>query len=345
MVKRKILICTALAALASVVIVSAVALPPVYHKYVDNKRPNFKEDVEIYVREGDTAEDVLAQIPDGSVKDSRSLERSLRANISDDRLLPGHYVAEAGKPSVYLPRMLANGWQTPVNLVLSGTMRSKEVIARKIAGQMMIDSAAVYSALNDDALLGKFGFTSRNAFSLIIPDTYQMYWTASAEDIFTKLKSAYDAFWTAENIEKAKKQGLSKEEVSVLASIVKAESNHEPEYPSIAGVYLNRLKQGMRLQADPTVAFCYGYKLNRILYSHLQVDSPYNTYLHEGLPPGPICVPDRASLEAVLNPDRHGYLYFCASPEMDGTHRFAKTLSEHNRNARAFQRALDTQRK
>ena len=144
--------------------------------------------------------------------------------------------------------------------------------------------------------------------------------------------------------QKAADQGLTQKEVSVVASIVKAESNHEPEYPSIAGVYLNRLHQGIRLQADPTVAYCFDYKLNRVLFKHLEYDSPYNTYRNDGLPPGPICVPDKASLEAVLNPDRHGYLFFCASPEMDGTHRFARTLSEHNRNAREFQRALDARR-
>ena len=165
-----------------------------------------------------------------------------------------------------------------------------------------------------------------------------------ATDLGDLSQEEYDAFWTADNLRLASVQGLTQKEVSIVASIVKAESNHEPEYPSIAGVYLNRLHQGMRLQADPTVAFCFDYVPNRILFKHLEVDSPYNTYLHEGLPPGPICVPDKASLEAVLNPDRHGYLYFCASPAMDGTHRFATTLSEHNQNARDFQRVLDLRR-
>ena len=240
--------------------------------------------------------------------------------------------------------MLRNGWQTPVNLVLSGTMRIKGLIARKIANQMMLDSADVASALNDSSLLSGYGFTPSEVFSLIIPDTYQVYWTASMKDILDKQKAAYDAFWTADNVAKAEAQGLTPKQVSIVASIVKSESNHAPEYSSIAGVYLNRLHQGMRLQADPTVAFCYGYTLNRILLKHLEYDSPYNTYLHEGLPPGPICVPDRPSLEAVLNPDRHGYLYFCASAAMDGTHKFAATYSEHLRNAREFQRALDARR-
>ena len=311
--------------------------------YADNRKPNFSGKAELYVRPKMTVAEVLGQIPDSIVINRRSLARVVRKSLIDSDLKPGHYVVEKSKPSVYVVRMLKNGWQSPVNLVLSGTMRLNGQIARKIGNQMMLDSAVVADALNDSILAG-YGFSPSDVFSLIMPDTYQVYWTASMKDILDKQKAAYDAFWTAENVAKAEAQGLTPKQVSIVASIVKSESNHAPEYSSIAGVYLNRLHLGMRLQADPTVAFCYGYTLNRILFKHLEFDSPYNTYLHEGLPPGPICVPDKASLEAVLNPDRHGFLYFCASAAMDGTHKFASTLSEHNRNAREFQRALDARR-
>lgn len=311
--------------------------------YGDNRKSNFSGKADLYVYPGESVADVLSSIPDSIVLRRRSLSRVM-ASLSDSDLKPGHYVVEKGKPSVYVPRMLRAGWQTPVNLTLSGTMRQKGSIARKISRQMLIDSSSVAQALNDKALLASYGFTPEDVFSLFIPDTYQVYWTDSMKDILDRQKAAYDAFWTADNLRLASAQGLSPKEVSVVASIVKAESNHEPEYPSIAGVYLNRLHQGMRLQADPTVAFCFDYEPTRILYKHLEVDSPYNTYLHEGLPPGPICVPDKPSLNAVLNPDRHGYLYFCASAAMDGTHKFASTLSEHSRNAREFQRALDLRR-
>ena len=311
--------------------------------YGDNRKSNFSGKADLYVYPGESVADVLASIPDSIVSRRRSLSRVM-SSLSDSDLKPGHYVVEKGKPSVYVPRMLRAGWQTPVNLTLSGMMRQKGAIARKISRQMLIDSSSVAQALNDKALLASYGFTPEDVFSLFIPDTYQVYWTDSMKDILDRQKAAYDAFWTADNLRLASAQGLSPKEVSVVASIVKAESNHEPEYPSIAGVYLNRLHQGMRLQADPTVAFCFDYEPTRILYKHLEVDSPYNTYLHEGLPPGPICVPDKPSLNAVLNPDRHGYLYFCASAAMDGTHKFASTLSEHSRNAREFQRALDLRR-
>lgn len=311
--------------------------------YGDNRKSNFSGRADLYVYPGMNISDVLAAVPDSIVLRKRSLERVLSA-LPAYEIKPGHYVIEKGKPSIYVPRMLKAGWQTPVKLVLSGTMRQKGAIARKISNQMMMDSATVASALDDKDLLGNYGFGPRDVFSLFMPDTYEVYWTDGMKEILDKQKAAYDAFWTADNLKKATAQGLSQKEVSVVASIVKAESNHEPEYPSIAGVYLNRLHQGIRLQADPTVAFCFDYKLNRVLFKHLEVDSPYNTYRNDGLPPGPICVPDKASLEAVLNPDRHGYLFFCASPEMNGTHRFARTLSEHNRNAREFQRALDARR-
>lgn len=306
----------------------------------DNRKANFASRADLFVRPGMSVSDVIAQIPDSCVMRPGSLSRAM-SSLKDSDMKPGHYVIEPNKPSVYLPRMLKAGWQTPVKLVLSGTMRQKGAIARKIANQMMMDSTTVAAALDDEDLLSSYGFNPRNVFSLIIPDTYEVWWTDSMKEVLALQKKAYDAFWTDENFVKAEEQGLSPEEVSVLASIVKAESNHEPEYPSIAGVYLNRLHQGMKLQADPTVAFCYDYSLNRILLRHLEVDSPYNTYLHEGLPPGPICVPDKASLKAVLNPDTRNFLFFCASPEMDGTHRFASSMSEHSRNAHEFQRELN----
>ena len=327
------------ALLVLVVIVGAVG----GRWYGDNRKPNFTRNVELYIYPGMSPSKVALSIPDSVVMRRRSLERVMSA-LSDNDLKPGHYVIEKGKPSIYVPRMLKAGWQTPVNLTLSGTMRLKSAIARKISRQMMMDSITVAQSLEDKELLSSYGFSPQDVFSLFIPDTYQVYWTDSMKEVLDKQKAAYDAFWTADRLRLASAQGLSPKEVSVVASIVKAESNHEPEYPSIAGVYLNRLHQGIRLQADPTVAFCFDYNLNRVLYRHLEVDSPYNTYLHEGLPPGPICVPDKPSLEAVLNPDRHGYLYFCASAAMDGTHKFAATLSEHNRNAREFQRALDLRR-
>ena len=311
----------------------------------DNKRPNFRRETVIYVYPGMEANKVLQMVSDSAgVLRPGSLERAFANKHVAEYMKPGRYVVKPSSSSVYVARMLNNGWQTPTRLVLSGTMRRKSDIARKIGNQMLVDSAEVVAALSDDALLSKFGFNSRNVFSLFIPDTYEMYWTASVEDILQKQKDAYDAYWTQDNLAKAQKQGLTKEEVSILASIVKGETNYEPEMPAVAGVYLNRLKKGMLLQADPTVAFCFDYEPNRILLRHLEVESPYNTYKYHGLPPGPIAVPTKACLDAVLNPDPHDYLYFCANADFSGTHAFASTLSEHMRNARAFQAELNRRR-
>ena len=308
----------------------------------DNKRPNFRRETVLYVYPGMEANKVLRMVSDSAgVLRPGSLERAFADKHVAEYMKPGRYVVKPSSSSVYVARMLNNGWQTPTRLVLSGTMRRKGDIARKIGNQMMVDSAEVAAALDDDALLAKYGFNSVNVFSLFIPDTYEMYWTASVEDILQEQKDAYDAYWTPENLAKAQKQGLTKEQVSILASIVKGETNYEPEMPAVAGVYLNRLKKGMLLQADPTVAFCFDYEPNRILLRHLEVESPYNTYKYHGLPPGPIAVPTKACLDAVLNPDPHDYLYFCANADFSGTHAFASTLSEHMRNARAFQAALN----
>lgn len=309
--------------------------------YIDNKKPNFGEGYVLYVRPDMSSAAVLDSIAaNASVVRYGSLERCFDKMEVEENMKPGRYVIDTTATSIYVARMLVFGWQTPGNLVLSGTMRSKERIAKKISSQMMVDSASVEAALRDKDFLAGYGFTPENVFSMIIPDTYQMYWTASVEEIFDRLKKEYDAFWTEDRQAKAKAQGLSRMQVSVMASIVSGETLKDFEYPVIAGVYLNRYRKGMKLQADPTIAYIHEYKLDRILKKHLKVDSPYNTYMYAGLPPTPINVPPKACLDAVLNPAKHSYIYFCANAAFDGTHKFAVTYSEHLRNAREFHRAL-----
>ena len=322
-------------------ILAAVFGRKAWNFYYDRRAPNFSKTTELYVRPGTTAEELNRYILDScQVRNAASFRRAYREAAGDADPKPGHYTITAGNTSTYVARMLARGWQTPVKLVLSGTMRQQGAIARKISNQMLLDSIDVIRALRDSELLASYGFTREDVFGLFIPDTYEVYWTASMKDILDRQKEAYDAFWTDANKEKARLLGLSQKEVSVLASIVGGETNHEPEMPTVAGVYLNRLRVGMPLQADPTIAYCFDYQITRVLKRHLEVDSPFNTYKHTGLPPAPIAVPSRACLNAVLNPDRRGYFYFCASPEFNGTHRFATTLTEHNRNAAEYQRAL-----
>lgn len=314
--------------------------------YIDNKMPNFSGDYVLYVRPDMTAAQVMdsLQAGAGTIR-PKSVERAFAEMETSVRMKPGRYVVDSTCTSIYVARMLVYGWQTPQNMTLSGTLRKKDRIAQRISSQMMVDSASVAEALNDEAFLAGYGFNPENVFALILPDTYEMYWTASVKEIFDRFKKEYDAFWNEERLAKAKAQGLSQLEVSIMASIVSGETLKAFEYPIIAGVYLNRYRKGMKLQADPTIAFCYDYTLDRILRKHLTVDSPYNTYKHVGLPPAPINVPPKACLEAVLNPQKHNYIYFCASPAFDGTHRFAVGYNEHLKNARAFQRELTARRK
>lgn len=314
--------------------------------WIDNRTPNFTDEYVLYVHPETTVDQVVDSlyVGAGTIR-PKSLARAFKEMEVAQKMKPGRYVVEPSVPSIYVARMLVFGWQTPQNMTLSGTIRSKGRLAQKIGVQMMVDSADVAKALEDKDFLAKYGFTPENVFALVLPDTYQMYWTASVEEIFDRFKKEYDEFWTEERVAKAKAQGLSKMDVSILASIVSGETLKDFEYPKIAGVYLNRYKKGMKLQADPTVCFCYDYTLDRVLKKHLQIDSPYNTYKYAGLPPAPINVPPKPCLEAVLNPDQHGYIYFCASPAFDGTHRFAVGYGEHLKNAREFQRELTKRRR
>ncbi|MBQ6912299.1 MAG: endolytic transglycosylase MltG [Bacteroidales bacterium] len=316
----------------------AVAGVMAWHAWFDRKVPNFTDEMDLYVYPWMDADQVRDSILASGIVRS---EGSLRRVFKDvESIEAGHYLIDSTCSSMYVSRMLHKGWQTPVNLTLSGSIRRPSDLARKIGSQMLADSATVASFIASEDSLRKYGVDRQQLFTMIIPDTYQFLWTASVREIFDRFAREKDAWWTPERLSAAKAQRLTPREVSVLASIVDGETKYVPEQPSIAAVYLNRLNSGMRLQADPTVAYCFDYRLNRILKSHLLVDSPYNTYQHAGLPPGPISCPPKTCLEAVLHPDSHNYIFFCADPAFNGTHRFASTYSEHLANARAFQTAL-----
>ena len=309
-----------------------------YRYYYDRKVPNFKGAVEIYVYpEMDIQEVQDSILASGNVLKPKSLGRALG---SVDGFMPGHYVIDSTCTSMYAARMLHKGWQTPVKMTLSGTIRSYRALARKIGAQMLVDSAAVASFAACADSLAPYGVDTTLLFTRIIPDTYEFLWTTPVRGIFDRLVAESDAWWTPDRLAAARKHGLTKNEAVTLASIVNGETRYVPEMPTIAGVYLNRLRSGMKLQADPTVAYCFNYSLNRILKTHLAVDSPYNTYKYFGLPPGPISCPPKACLEAAIHPASHNYIFFCADPSFNGSHRFAATYAEHLKNARAFQRAL-----
>lgn len=254
---------------------------------------------------------------------------------------PGHYVLRPGMSVIEVARMLKLGTQTPVRVTINN-VRIPAQLAQKLARQIDADSAAVMQALTSKALAAEVGFDSVTLFSMFVPDSYEFYWTVTPEEFVKRMKREYDRFWTPERDAKRKRSGLSRLEVMTLASIVYEETRKTDEMPRIAGVYVNRLRKGIPLQADPTVKYAMqDFGLRRILYKHLKYPSPYNTYINKGLPPSPICMPGKNAIDAVLDFEKHDYIFFCARPTFDGYHNFARTLSEHNANARAYSAELN----
>jgi len=230
----------------------------------------------------------------------------------------------------------------PVKLVFNNQERL-ENFAGRIGAEIEADSLSLLKAIKDSTFLAANGFNEENVFAMFIPNTYEVYWNTSAEKFRDKMIKEYHNFWTPERIEKAKKQGLTPVQATILASIVHKESVKKDERPRIAGVYLNRLRLEMPLQADPTVIYAlklrdnnFDQVIKRVFYNDLVMRSPYNTYVNKGLPPGPIAMPDITALEAVLNPEKNDYIYFCASVDRFGYHEFAATLAEHNVNAKKY---------
>jgi UPF0755 protein len=254
---------------------------------------------------------------------------------------PGLYQIEPKMNNLQLVRMLRSGQQTPVRVTFN-TVRTQEELAEKISVNLEVSKEQVLELLQDSVYIRKFGFEEETVMSLFIPNTYEFWWDTSAEELFERMHKEYQSFWTEARSQKAQDLGLSKEDVSTLASIVQAESQKSDERPRIAGVYLNRLRIGMPLQADPTLVFAAGdFTIKRLTAKQMAIDSPYNTYKYAGLPPGPINLPDINSLDAVLNYEKHSYLYFCAKEDFSGYHSFAVGYDEHLSNARRYQRALN----
>jgi UPF0755 protein len=255
---------------------------------------------------------------------------------------PGKYLLDKGLNTNEILNMLKSGNQQPVEVTFNN-LRFIEELAGAISKYIQPDSAELIQKFNDPAIQEKYGFNKNTFHCMFIPNTYEFYWTTTADQFLERMSMEYKRFWNEERTNKAKTLGLTPEEVMTVASIVQEESNKKMEKPIIAGLYLNRIKRGMLLQADPTVRFALGnFRIKRILNSHLTIDSPYNTYKYPGLPPGPINFPEISSIDAVLNASKTPYLYMCARQDFSGYHNFSKTLSGHNANARKYQAALDS---
>ncbi len=304
----------------------------------DEKRPRY-----LCIPTGSGLEDVLRLLSQQQllldVKSFRWTAEQMK--YTDGSVKPGRYLLKPGMSNKSLITLLRSGKQTPVQLIFNN-IRTKEQLAQRISEQIEAPASALLNLMNDPDYTKQIGFTPENILAFFIPDTYEFYWNTSSDQFLKRMKKEYDKFWTDSLKQKAKDIGFTPVQVSVLASIVQQETRRDDEKSAIAGVYINRYKKGWRLEADPTLVFALGdYSVNRVLSAYKEIDSPYNTYMYTGLPPGPICLPTAISLNAVLNYTPHHYMYFCAKEDFSGHHCFATTYDQHLLNARRFQKALD----
>ncbi|MGK7395578.1 MAG: endolytic transglycosylase MltG [Candidatus Cyclobacteriaceae bacterium M3_2C_046] len=261
-----------------------------------------------------------------------------------EHVKPGRYLLKKDMTNVELIRMLRAGLQEPTDITFNN-IRTKTELAQKLTDNLEISASDLEVLLNDSALAARYGFNLQTIQSMFLPNTYEVYWDTTAEEIFERMYREYNNFWTEERLSKADSLNLSPQEVSILASIVQAETKKREESPIIAGLYLNRLHRGIPLQADPTLIFAANdFTIKRVLNKHKEIDSPYNTYKYAGLPPGPINLPSIHSIKAVLDPRDHNYIYMCAKEDFSGYHYFTSSLSQHLNNARKFQNALNKAR-
>ena len=290
----------------------------------------------IYIDKDDTKDSIIHKLSVVEPRQTWGFERLWE--LTDARPRSGKYEVSAHQSTIEVFRMLRNGQQVPIKLVVRPAWTIERMVSR-LAPQLMVDSAELASFLNDTTTLSLMHCTRETLPAHFIPNTYEVYWNITPEQLVQRLEREYKRFWTAERLQQAEHLGMTPHEVSTLASIVCRETNNVPEMATIAGLYRNRLKRKMPLQACPTVIFArQDFSITR-LTNPTEPDSPYNTYRYLGLPPGPIFIPPISAIDAVLNAATHNYLYMCAKEDFSGTHNFAATLSAHQHNARKYQRA------
>ena len=313
----------------------------IYQFYGYIFKPNVQKDFVLYVKNGTAFKTVYETLDSNQVLGNmKAFSWVAKRKKCKDYIKPGRYHLLKGMNTNEAVNILRAGLQDPV-MVIFNNIRTKEELASQISKYLVADSLSLLELFNPETV-SYYGFTPETFPAMFIPNTYEFYWTTSAREFADRMKQEYDRFWNSERMKKAGDLGMTPDQVATLASIVQEETNKTSEKAKVAGVYINRLRKGMLLQADPTVKFAVGdVTLRRILNRHLETISPYNTYLVPGLPPGPITFPEISSLDAVLNYEKHNYLYFCAREDFSGYHNFARTNAEHERNADRYHAALN----
>ena len=278
----------------------------------------------------------------GLLINSNSFEWLATTKKYTTNIKPGRYRINRNLNNNELINLLRSGKQTPIQVTFNN-LRNKEQFAGKIANQIETDSADLLAFITDTSFLNSNGFTTENVVCLFVPNTYEFYWNTSSKQFVERMQKEYETFWNIDRKTKAKKIKLTPFQIVALASIVEKEQNiKKDERPEIAGLYLNRIKKKMKLESDPTLIFALGdFTIKRVLNKDKKVDSPYNTYIHKGLPPGPICIPSINAVDAVLNASEHEYIFMCAKEDFLGYHNFAKTYIKHMINARKYHKAMN----
>jgi len=307
--------------------------------------PNFlveKESAHLLIPKGASFEDVQRIVYDQKfVNDPISFGMLSKFMKYDQRVKPGKYLIEKNSNNVEVIRKLRSGDQVPVRITFNNS-RLIEDVAEKITANIGLDESEFLTYVSNDAIAQKYGFDTETFRCMFIPNTYEVYWTISTEELVDRLYQEYKLFWNEQRRNKATELEMSPVEIGILASIVQAEVSHHDESPVVAGLYLNRIKKSMPLQADPTLVYASGdFTIKRVLNIHKEVDSPYNTYKYAGLPPGPINFPSIISIDAVLNYDKNNFLFMCAKEDFSGYHNFSASLRQHNINAKKYQQALN----
>ena len=302
-----------------------------------------KENVQyVYIDNDDTQDSVFTKLaPIGSTHSITGFRTLVRHSEYGEHIRTGRYAIRPGEGALKVFRHLKNGLQASVSLTIPEA-RTMDRLAGALAKKLMLDSATIANSFADNAFCNKYGYDTATIAALFIPNTYDMYWNISLDKLMSRMQKEYKTFWNATRAEKAKGMGMTQTEIITMASIIDEETANNSEKPMIAGMYYNRLKTEMPLQADPTIKFAWkDFGLRRIYNKLLYIKSPYNTYKNIGLPPGPIKIASIAGIDAVLNHVNHDYLYMCAKEDFSGTHNFAKTYPEHLQNAAKYSKALN----
>ena len=317
-----------------------------YYIWQITKTPNYQVDEKkgfaLLIPKGANFETVWDSLSRNKiVKDELSFKFLAKLLKYKDNVREGRYVIKANMGNYELIKKLRSGNQDAVKLTFNNIRLKKDLI-HKIGNKFEFDSTALIKVLEDTATAHKYGFTNETFMCMFLPNTYEVFWNTTPDKLLGTMKTWYDKFWTEERKRKAAAIGLDPIKAQIMASIVEAETKKADEKPRVAGVYMNRLKANMPLGADPTVIFAHqDFTIKRVTKAQLQINSPYNTYKVIGLPPGPINLPDLASIDAVLNYEKHDYMYFCAKEDFSGYHNFAVTYPDHLNNAKIYQEALN----